>query len=223
MPSDKHILSPTDPPDPPTTAASQKNRNLFGPVLLATFLGILGALVFAKLVLFPDAFTPTKLTDKENQVLSHKLQRLDHLNNAPQPEAYKETASSRNLYFSEKELNALIGRNPDLAKKLSIDLSDNLASAWLLVPLDPDLPVLGGQTLKIHTGLNLSYKNQRPVVRLVGISVWGVPLPNAWLGNMKNVDLVETFGDRGGFWEGLANGITDIQVMDGKLEIQLAP
>ncbi|RMH17207.1 MAG: arginine N-succinyltransferase, partial [Gammaproteobacteria bacterium] len=75
----------------------------------------------------------------------------------------------------------------------------------------------------LHAGLNLSYKNRRPVVRLVGISVWGVPLPNAWLGNMKNVDLIEHFGDQGGFWQALANGIADIQVSEGKLRIELAP
>lgn len=192
-------------------------------ILLATFLGALGALVIAKIVLFPDAFSPVELTDKENRILDHKLQQLDTLSGVPAPQAYQENPESRRLFFSEKELNALIGRNPDLAKKLSIDLTDNLASAWLLVPLDPDLPILGGHTLKLHAGLNLSYKNRRPVVRLVGISVWGVPLPNAWLGNMKNVDLIEHFGDQGGFWQALANGIADIQVSEGKLRIELAP
>jgi len=35
-----------------------------------------------------------------------------------------------------------LATNTDLAHKLAIDLSKNLASAKLLVPLDPDMPVL---------------------------------------------------------------------------------
>ena len=35
----------------------------------------------------------------------------------------------------------------------------------------------------------MRYANGRPVMVLKGVSVWGVPLPNAWLGNLKNIDL----------------------------------
>ena len=62
--------------------------------------------------------------------------------------------------------------------------------------------------------------SRRPVVALEGISIMGVPIPNAWLGNLKNVDLVGEFGDQG-FWKKFADGVDDIQVRDGELYIKL--
>ena len=118
-------------------------------------------------------------------------------------------------------MNALLAKNTDLARKLAIDLSEDLASAKLLIPLDEELPVLGGKTLKVTAGLELSYRNQRPVVALRGVSLWGVPIPNAWLGNMKNVDLVREFGDREGFWKSFADGIDEIKVSEGQLLVRL--
>ena len=49
----------------------------------------------------------------------------------------------------------------------------------------------------------------------------GIPIPNAWLGGLKNVDLIREFGDAGGFWEAFAKGVEDIQVEEGKLKITL--
>jgi hypothetical protein len=59
------------------------------------------------------------------------------------------------------------------------------------------------------------------VVALTGVSVWGVPIPNAWLGGLKHVDLVGEFGGDPGFWSSLAAGIEDIRVDDGKITIKL--
>ena len=56
---------------------------------------------------------------------------------------------------------------------------------------------------------------------LKGVSIWGVPLPNAWLGNLKNVDLVQEFGANQGFWSAFAAGIEGITVEEGSLRIRL--
>ena len=137
------------------------------------------------------------------------------------PQPYKENASKREIVLSEKELNALLARNTDLAKKLAIDLSDDLASAKLLLPMDEDFPLLGGKTIKVQAGLELSYADGKPIVMLKGVSIFGVPLPNAWLGNMKNVDLVKEFGDKKGFWNSFAAGIGKIEIAEGQLRIHL--
>jgi len=49
----------------------------------------------------------------------------------------------------------------------------------------------------------------------------GVPIPNAWLGNLKNVDLVEQFGGRPGIWKAFADGIEFAQIHEGELKIKL--
>jgi hypothetical protein len=58
-------------------------------------------------------------------------------------------------------------------------------------------------------------------VLLKGISVMGVPIPNAWLGNLKNVDLVEQYGSDTGFWQAFAAGVAQLEVEEGRLKIKL--
>jgi hypothetical protein len=188
--------------------------------------------------LFPKQFTPVTLDHKEQQVLDTKLQRLHiQLGVAPpaphkkeaapatpapvlKPERYSEENAPREVTFTEREINAMIANNTDLASKLAIDLSQDLISAVLLVPMDPDMPVFGGKTLKINAGLELRYKSGKPVVILKGVSLWGVPLPDSWLGDIKNIDLVHEYGDEG-FWKAFAAGVEDIAVADGKLTVKL--
>ena len=108
-----------------------------------------------------------------------------------------------------------------VARKLAVDLSDSLVSARLLVPVDPDFPVLGGKTLRVSTGVEMAFRDARPVVVLKGVSIMGVPIPNAWLGGLKNIDLVSEFGDQQGFWKNFADGVDNVGVEEGQLRIQL--
>ena len=162
-------------------------------------------------------------------MLEQKLQALEQFetvetrnaDGSVQPEKYSETGANRRIELSERELNGLLANNTDLARKLAVDLSENLASGKLLIPLDQDFPIMGGKTLKITAGLELAFRDQKPVVVLRGVSIMGVPLPNAWLGNMKNVDLVREFGVSEGFWQSFSEGVEHIEVSDGRLVIQL--
>jgi hypothetical protein len=87
--------------------------------------------------------------------------------------------------------------------------------------MDKDFPMLGGKTVRVTAGVKLAYEHHRPVVVLKGISVMGVPVPNAWLGNMKHVDLVKEFGTEQGFWKAFADGVDDIHVDNGRLVVKL--
>ena len=176
--------------------------------------------------LFPSEFKPVVLNQEQQRTLDRKIKALvgssrSNEGEAIEPEAYSEVGASREVVFSERELNALLAKNTDLANKLAIDLSDDLVSAKLLVDVDPDFPILGGQTIKVTGGLELRVIENRPSARLKGISVWGVPLPNAWLNNMKNVDLVQEFGKAGGFWQAINEGVEKIEVSDGRLLVKL--
>ncbi len=198
-------------------------------VLLAIIVGAVVSAWVLTVYIFPNEFKPVVLSAEESQVLDAKLSRLEPVqgaasNTAPalQPEAYSEAGANRSIALTEKELNALLANNTDLARKLAIDLSSDLLSVKLLLPLDEDFPVLGGKTLKVKAGVELAFANGRPVVVLKGVSVMGVPVPNAWLGNMKNIDLVKEFGQQGGFWAAFADGGVDsIRVEDGRLSIRL--
>ena len=213
-------------------------------IVLATIIVTAGVTYWVlRTWIFPSEFTPVKLSVQEEQVLNQKLERLDGLQTtntrgyakarqnkqaqaAPEqeylePEAYSEEGADRSITLSERELNSLVAKNTDLARKLAIDLSDNLMSAKLLIPVDEDFPIMGGQILKVRAGLELAYRDSRPIVVLKGVSVMGVPVPNAWLGGLKNIDLVEQYGADAGFWKAFADGVEHINVADGSIQIQL--
>lgn len=186
--------------------------------------------------IFPTEFSPVTLNAKEQKVLDTKLDYLESFqtgdlnakgkqaqppSGALEPEAYSEVGAKREVSFSEKELNSLLAKNTDLARKLAIDLSDNLVSAKLLVHVDPDFPILGGQIVRVRAGVEAVFKQGRPVIILKGVSIMGVPIPNAWLGGLKNIDLVREYGDQQGFWKSFADGVENIHVQEGKIVIQL--
>ena len=140
---------------------------------------------------------------------------------ALRPEAYSEEGANREITFTERELNGLLANNTDLAQKMAIALATDLVSLRLLLPVDPDFPILGGKTLRVRAGAELAYRDNKPVVVLKGVSVMGVPVPNAWLGGLKNIDLMQEFGGEPGFWQSLGEGLESIRVQEGELYLRL--
>lgn len=204
-------------------------------VLIILVIAILVAL-WIRQNLYAATFTPVALGREEQKVLDEKLAILDKAATEPadilrrnegtrktplEPEPYSEVGARRELHFTERELNGLIAGDHEIAERVAIDLSDDLISVKLVIPVDEGLPVLGGKTLRFHMGLIVGFKDKRPVVALKGISLGGVPLPNAWLGYLKNKNLVEEFGSEDGFWKIFSEGVQDIQVRAGYLKIIL--
>ncbi len=213
-------------------------------VLLTIMVTITGTYFVLKTYIFTTKFTPVTLSAKDEKKLQAKLNALGYESEfSPnptynkntreeqshetdesgflQPEPYSEENALREINFTERELNALLAKNTDLAQKLAIDLADNLVSAKLLVPLEEDFPVLGGKTLRFNTGIGIDYQNEKPVIVLKGVSIMGIPIPNDWLGGLKNIDLVSEFGVDPGFWKSLSEGVQDIQVTEGQINIKL--
>ena len=208
-------------------------------ILVTMVVTIGGTYWFVKTYVFAREFKPVELSVREEQVLENKLRALgyDVDVKSPErledqsadiddrgflkPERYTEDGARREVSFNERELNALLAKNTDLAKKLAIDLSDDLVSAKLLLPLEEDFPVLGGKTLRLNAGVVMAYAGEKPVIVLKGVSVMGVPVPNAWLGGLKNIDLVGEFGADEGFWKSFSDGVENIQVEDGRIRVRL--
>lgn len=217
---------------------------VFGIIVVTMIVTVLITLWVAKAYIFPSEFKPVVLSEKEETQLSEKLDRMDRISGTDisqkigtsgetekkdddaatdkplKPAPYSEGDDERVVNFTQRELNAMIAKQPDLAKKLAIDLSEGLVSARLRVPVDQDFPVLGGKVIRVHVGLALAYENERPVVVLKGVKLMGVPIPNAWLGGIKNMDLVREFGGDEGFWKAFADGVESIKVEKGRLNIR---
>jgi hypothetical protein len=204
-------------------------------VLLILLLILAGAWIAYLLQAQRDA--PVTLTPQEQRALDHKLATLrdaavadprpervpppapEHADErALAPEIYAEDPDRRRIRFTERELNAAIARDPALAGRAAVRLSPGQVSASFLIDVPEDLPLLGGRSLRVRTGLQLLTQDDRLEARLLGISIGGVPLPGAWLGGWKGSDLLATSG-----LGGLGAGIEALEVREGELELLLAP
>jgi hypothetical protein len=215
--------------------SEKKNNHLLliiGGILLTVLLSVGITIWVINHYIFPKKFEPVILNQKENRTLDRKLEQfswIDTENSTDsssdqsklEPEKYSETGAKREIKLSERELNALLAKDPELANTFAIDLSENLASGKFLLPMEEDFPILGGKTLKITAGIELAFANERPIVKLKGVSIMGIPIPNSWLGDLKNVDLINEFGQDEGFWKAFADGVENIQVAEGALVIKL--
>jgi hypothetical protein len=223
---------------PASSRSGYSGRQVAVFVLMAIVLTAGAVFWVLRTYVYAADFKPVSLSVKEQTKLDHKLQQIGldpkelmpAATRAPDPvdasgrlipERYAEDSSRRNIRLNERELNALVASNPELARRFAIDLTDGLASAKVLIPVDPEMPFLGGKTLRVSTGLEINYRDNKPVVILRGVSIMGVPIPNAWLGNLKHVDLVQEFGTDPGFWQGFALGIERIEIKEGELHIAL--
>jgi len=222
---------------------------IIGLLLLTIVLTIGGTVWAIQSGFFTRNFKPVELSNKEELSLQQKLDALSSTssptNQASQdlvstdgalpdspganddnielkPELYTEDDSKRRIELTQRELNALLAKNTDLAENIVVHLSKDTASVRVLADIDPDFPFFGGKKFKASGAAQLSYENGRPVIVVKGVSIWGVPISNSWLGGYKNIDLVREFGGTEGFWKSLADGIKDIKVEDGSLFIQLA-
>ena len=223
----------------PPTAVSTRILNgkrmlvIMGLVVLAmTFVTVW----WANQYLYARMLEPTRLNKEEQQILDAKMIRVLHvaddgttsphsyttiIHTPLEPEPYSEKEASREIQFTEREVNALIAKDPEMAKHVAVDLADGLMSVKLVVPVNKDMPLMGGKMLNLNFGLSLSYANEKLVVAMRGISVGGIPLPRAWWGDIKDSNLVEEYGDSGGLWEQFAKGVEDLKIQDGQLHIKL--
>ncbi len=204
---------------------------VLGIVVLTVIVTILVGWWVVRTYVFPSQFRPVALNTVEMQVLDDKLERLGIGEGAVRvnergeevavPVPYSEADADRDVFLTERELNGLIAKDPELGSRVAIDLADDLASVVVLIPIPEDFPFMPGRTLRVRSGAEVAFRDGRPVVALKGVSVMGVPVPNAWLGDLKDVDLVQRFGGRDGIWTAFASGVEGLAIEEGRLHIRL--
>ncbi len=212
-----------------------KKFMLFGLVLTLACL-VLFAGWWINRYVYAMPFEATQLNSAEQVDLNEKLRflepkRLDSSSKmrgessaskvSLEPKPYREKAAQREIYLTEREVNALLAQDPEIAKRVAIDFSEDLVSVRMLVPVPAEFPVFGGKTLRVHVGLRLGYHQEKPIVAMTGVSWGGIPIPSAWWGDIKNINLVEEFAGNGGFWDQFAKGVENIRVQEGSLRIRL--
>lgn len=154
------------------------------------------------------------LTPPEKVELAKKLEAVEESRQEPRYERGQKT-----ITLTERELNGLLNENTALGDQLKIELANNAVHARLSADIPQDSPFLAGQKLKGRARFYIEDKAGRPTLMLDDVTIWGISLPNAWLGNIKGQDLLgsilPTNLSTGG-------GLKSFQVKNNSLVIELA-
>ncbi|HMP89878.1 MAG TPA: hypothetical protein PJ991_06740 [Kiritimatiellia bacterium] len=215
-----------------TTARRVKRGNGCLYALLIIIVLLLASILFSmwwlKRNIYASEFKPVELDEKAQLVLDEKLNAVDPTTRSfgsgslmNVPDVYSEDDGKRKLVFSQKELNAVLAKDPDFARFLQFRLSDDLVTIQILAPMDESLPVVGGKTLRFDMGIQLRMTRDKPDVTIKGVSLGGIPMPSAWWGNIKGVNLAGQFGSDEGFWELFTRGVEKMEVREGQFILHL--
>ena len=113
------------------------------------------------------------------------------------------------------ELNGLLTQNTSLGKSVKLELTRNAVHARIETDLDPEIPIVGGKRLRARARFFVSKTPGQPALTLDDVTVWGISLPNDWLGGIKGHDLLEEASG------GKISGVEEFSVEPGKLIIRL--
>ncbi len=232
--------------DSPLIAGSgSPNRNLFKTIALV-FLALLIIAISAGTGWYwyyfhARAFSPVELSNKEQLVINDKIELaggdavfvgpevlepndkaiiIRDGKSAPPPSE----EDRKTIIFTEKEINGVLHHNTDLADKLYIDLKRDAIVAKVVCPVAEDVAVVGGKTLRANITIQIFLdENGQLQLTLDDVTVGGIPLPNAWLFDLKHKNLIELDGspEGTGLLKRMADGIADFEVENGQIRIRL--
>lgn len=132
---------------------------------------------------------------------------------------------AKTIVLNEREINAWL-KEQGLGETVKFSIRNGGVAATILAPVEQDVPVLGGHTVRLQVAFNTKLdEHRRFALSLADVSVGGISLPNAWLGGVKGLNLLAQDEDPGAepspFAKGFAAGIKDFQVRDGELRMVL--
>lgn len=201
-------------PAPGTTARPSSSGNR--PLLIgcaAVVMLVLVALVATGITYWwmQRPIKPVTLNEPEWRQLEEKLP-------AARPDNTYEPGE-RSISLSEREVNALLERNTGLGNRLQLSFDRGAVNARFAIPVPDDVPILGGITIRGRGRMLAGTESDgTPRLMLQDVTVFGISLPNAWLGGLKNRDLlVESLA--GG--ERPLPGIREIRLEPGTLHLEL--
>ncbi|WP_193213248.1 hypothetical protein [Luteolibacter marinus] len=160
---------------------------------------------------------PVELSAEEKAVVEEKVEAIQGGEAVPADPKYEK--GKREIVLTERELNGLLNEHTTLGNSLKFELATGAVHARLETDLDPDLPVVGGKKLKARARFLVNTAEGVPSLVLDDLTVWGVSLPNDWLGQLKGKELLgEVLGGGKG---GRIAGVEEMSVESGKLMIRL--
>jgi len=208
---------------PPAFSSWKKPALIFtGIVLSCCLLTAIGTVWWVKHNIYASPLHPVQLSQTEKTDLDAKLAKLELSEEVVPPEAPAKTdGDPRTISISSKEINAFLA-NQGIGEQVKLEVTRNRIAANFLLPIDKDAPLFAGTTLRIRLALNaLMNENGKLVVKVDDVSLGGIPLPNAWLGDIKGLDLITSNIGEDPALERFAAGIKEFRLENGHVHIVL--
>lgn len=194
-----------------------KRRSIFVPILIGLVVILLAVV---GLVWWNNRpIKPVQLTVQEKAIVQTKVEALQNVEAPAKPAEPTYEKGKKEIVLTERELNGLLNDHTGMGEKLKFELATNAVHARIETDLDPDLPVVGGKHLKAKARFLVKTEAGTPSLILDDLTVWGVSLPNDWLGQLKGKDLLSQV--LGGGKGGKVAGIEEMSVEPGQLTIRL--
>lgn len=153
---------------------------------------------------------PVKLSDQEKIVLEEKLEAIK------EPEYVKGT---NEIILTEREINGLLHQNAAEQQTVRLEFATDAVHAYVDTLLPEDVPMVGGKRLKLRARFLVKHDENVSEMVLDDVTVWGISLPNEWLGEIKGKNLLKNaFGSE----NARLSGVDDFSVEPGRLRIRLA-
>lgn len=195
------------PPPLPARGNSWLLKALAGLAILALVLG--GIWWWNSRPIKPVQLSPQEITAVEAKVEASQT--------PPEP-TYER--GGKEIILTERELNGLLNKNTSLGNTVSFQLATNAIFARVETDLDPDLPIVGGKRFKARARFLTSGSPGQAALILDDVTLWGISLPNDWLGGLKGRDLLAEI--LGGGADGGIPGVEEFKIEPGRLMIRLA-
>lgn len=193
--------------------------------LVPVLIGIIAVLVAVIGVIWwtNRPIKPVQLTAEEKVVVQQKVDAIQQVEaatpSAPKPADPTYEKGKKEIVLTERELNGLLNEHTTLGQKLKLELATDAVHARYETDLDPDVPIVGGKKLKARARFIVKTAEGNPSLVLDDFTLWGVSLPNDWLGQLKGRDILKEI--LGGGKTGKIAGIEEMTVSSGELRIKL--
>jgi hypothetical protein len=219
------VVAPPSVPQPASIAPRSSWRKkalivtsiVFGTATLT----IAGTAWWVKRNVYASPFTPVALSATEQSALDQKLEVLKQSGTAEAAPVDPEIAK-RTLTITDREINAFLEQQ-GLGEQVKVSLQNGGGTATFLLPMSSDGVPGSGPTLRISVSLGAKMdQDKKFALSISDVSVGGVPLPNAWLGNMKGLNMLADapISDDPAV-KAFVAGIRDFSIRAGQLNVVL--
>jgi hypothetical protein len=173
---------------------------------------------WVKHTLYPSPMKPTTLTARERVAFDGKLQALSKPASARSQDP---EIARRTLVITEREVNAYLA-SQNLGESVKVNFDEGTVSAAIILTAPEDFPLLAGQKVLMRMTFGASMNpGQKLSFVLDDVSLGGISLPNAWLADLKGVDLIARNIENDPGLQRFLSGIQQLEVHSGELRVLL--